>query len=116
MQFSFSTSDEITTVAISGRITYNTLDPGQDPLALQVPEIYSRRVFFDMSAVEYIDSSGVSWLLICHKRFREAGGKLVLHSINPMVKQVLGVLKLERVLHLADTAEKAREEVKEVTA
>ena len=44
MQFSFSTSDEITTVAISGRITYNTLDPGHDPLALQVPDIYSRRV------------------------------------------------------------------------
>jgi anti-anti-sigma factor len=116
MQFSFSLSDGITTVTIVGRITYNTLDPGQDPLVLQIPDIYARRVFFDMSAVDYIDSSGVSWLLICHKRFREAGGKLVLHSIHPMVKQVLGVLKLERVLHLADTPEKAREELNEVTA
>jgi anti-anti-sigma factor len=116
MQLNFSQRDDITIVAVSGRITYSTLDPTTDPLAVQIPDIYSRRAFFDLSGTEYIDSSGVSWLLLCHKRFREGGGKLVIHSINPLVKQVLAVLKLERVLHLAENAEKAREELKEVTA
>jgi anti-anti-sigma factor len=116
MQLSFSERDGVTTVAISGRITFATLEPGQDPLTTQFPDIYSRRVMFDLSGTDYIDSTGVSWILTCNKKCREAGGALVLHSINPLVKQVLGVLKLDRVLHIADNAEKARAELKEVTA
>jgi anti-sigma B factor antagonist len=115
MQLSFSQRDDITTVAIAGRITYSAIDPASDALALQIPDIYSRRVFFDLSGTEYIDSSGVSWLLLANRRFRQAGGKLVIHSINPLVKQVLAVLRLDRVLHLAENADKARAELNEVT-
>ncbi len=81
-----------------------------------MPDVYSRRVLLDLAGTEYIDSTGVSWLLTCHKRCREGGGKLVLHSLNPLVKQVLQVLKLDRVLHIADSADKARAELNEVTA
>jgi anti-anti-sigma factor len=116
MQLNFSEREGVTCVAIAGRITFGTLEPGQDPLAPQVPDIYSRRVMFDLSGTDYIDSTGVSWLLTCHKRCREAGGKLVLHSLNPMVKQVLQVLKLEQVLRLADNADIAKSELGEVTA
>jgi anti-anti-sigma factor len=116
MQLSFSQRDGVTTVAIAGRITFSTLEPGQDPLTAQEPGIYSRPVAFDLSGTDYIDSTGVSWLLTCQKRCREAGGKLVLHSVTPLVKQVLGVLKLDRVLHLAENAEKARAQLNEVTA
>jgi anti-anti-sigma regulatory factor len=35
---------------------------------------------------------------------RQAGGKLVLHSYSPIVSNVLRVLKLERVLDLAENA------------
>ena len=42
MQLSFSERDGVTTVAITGRITFSTLEPGHDPLAAQVPGIYSR--------------------------------------------------------------------------
>jgi anti-sigma B factor antagonist len=116
MQLSFSERDGVTTVAITGRITFSTLEPGQDPLAPQAPGIYSRPVALDLSGTDYIDSTGVSWLLTAHKRCREGGGKLVLHSINPLVKQVLGVLKLDRVLQLAENAEKAHAQLNEVTA
>jgi len=116
MQLNFSEREGVTCVAIAGRITFSTLEPGQDPLTPQVPDIYSRRVMFDLAGTDYIDSTGVSWLLTCHKRCREGGGKLVLHSINPMVKQVLQVLKLEKVLRLADNADMAKRELAEVTA
>ena len=116
MQLSFSERDGITTVAIAGRITFGTLEPGQDPLVREMPDIYSRRLLLDLSGTDYIDSTGVSWLLTCHKRCREAGGRLGLHSLNPLVKQVLQVLKLDRVLHIAENAEKARADMNEVTA
>ncbi len=116
MQLSFTERDGITTVAIAGRITFATLEPAQDSLAREMPDVYSRRVLFDLAGTEYIDSTGVSWLLTCHKRCREGGGRLMLHSLTPLVKQVLQVLKLDRVLLIADNAEKARAGLNEVTA
>lgn len=111
MNFSFSESDGVRHVVMTGRITYSTLDLQQDPLVQYDSNIYSRRVYFDLSGIDYIDSSGVSWLLSCNRRFREAGGKLVLHSLHPLVSQVLRMLKLEKVLHLAESARHAGEEV-----
>ncbi len=57
----------------------------------------------------YIDSSGVGWLLRCNKRFREAGGRLVLHSVPPLALQVFQVLKLDKLFHVAADAETARQ-------
>jgi anti-anti-sigma factor len=116
MQLSFSSDGDAVAVALKGRITHATLDIGNDPLAVHNPDIYKRRVLFDLSGVDYVDSSGVSWLLTCHKRCREAGGKLVLHSITPLVMQVIRVLKLDQVFCIADSARAAREQTSEVTA
>jgi len=111
MNFSFSESDGIRHVAMTGRITYGTLDLQHDPLAQYDANIYARKVYFDLSGVDYVDSSGVSWLLTCNRRFREAGGHLVVHSLHPLVSQLLRMLKLEKVLHLAESARKADEGV-----
>lgn len=108
--------NDLIQVATTGRITQASLDPDNDPLASQQPDIYSQRVLFDLSGSDYMDSSGVSWLLGCHKRFREAGGTMIIHSVNPLVAQVLKVLKLDQVLHLADTAIEARRQLDEVKA
>jgi anti-anti-sigma factor len=116
MQLNFASDQETVAVTIKGRITHATLDIGNDPLATYNPDIYKRRVLFDLSGVDYVDSSGVSWLLTCHKRFREAGGKLILHSITPLVMQVIRVLKLDQVFCIADSARAAREQMSEVTA
>ena len=63
---------------------------------------YSRKILLDMSEADFVDSSGLSWLLVCHKRFRQAGGKVVLHSVPLVVMQVLRVLCLDRAFDLAD--------------
>src|SRR4030042_108166 len=69
-----------------------------DPMAnLLGAEGYARRVTLDLSEVSYIDSTGISWLLVRHKRFCEAGGKLVMHSIPSMVLNVLKILRLDPV-------------------
>lgn len=70
--------------------------------ALLGGEGYSRKVLLDLSNADFVDSSGLSWLLVCHKRFREAGGRVVLHSVPLVVMQILQVLCLDRAFDLAD--------------
>jgi anti-anti-sigma factor len=86
-------------VAVTGRVTQQDFGPIHEPLAqLLGPNAYARNVRLDLSDTSYLDSSGVAWLLSCHKRIREAGGKLSLHNPHPIVANLLRVLRLEKVL------------------
>jgi anti-anti-sigma factor len=85
-------------VAVQGRVTQKELGPLTEPLQeLLGPSAYARQVRLDLSNTEFLDSSGVGWLLTCHKRMRQSGGQLTLDSPHPIVANVLRVLKLERV-------------------
>src|SRR5206468_11585595 len=39
---------------------------------------FTRRVILNLDRVNFLDSSGLSWLVACHKRFVQQGGKMVL--------------------------------------
>ena len=93
--------DNTVRVALAGRVTHRELDPLQDPLIeLLGPGGYGKIVYLDLSEASYLDSSGVGWLLSCHKRMQQAGGRLRLERPHPMVVNVLKVLKLEKVFDL----------------
>jgi hypothetical protein len=66
------------------------------------PGGYARQVALSLAQIALIDTLRMSWLLILHKRFCEAGGKLVVHSIRPRVMEFLGVVRFECVLYLAE--------------
>ena len=69
---------------------------------------YRQKVLLDLENTTFIDSSGISWLMICHKHFVQAGGKVVYHSAPPLVQQTLKLLRLNLVLNLADDEDAAR--------
>jgi len=103
MQLSMLSNDgQVARVQCAGQITQNDLEPGQDPLEGLLGEgVFGRKVLMNLERTNYIDSSGISWLIISHKHFLQGGGKLVLHSIPPLVNQVLQVLRMPLVLHIA---------------
>lgn len=69
---------------------------------LLLDEGYRRNVLLSLEETEFVDSSGLSWLLECHQKFCNAGGRLILHSVPPAVMDTLKMMRLELVLHLAD--------------
>ncbi len=95
--------DGFISVNVEGRVVHGEIDTSNEPVkAAMGLDVYRKKLLFNMAQTDFVDSAGISWLLICHKRCREAGGAMVLHSITPMVKQVLGVLWLDHVFQLAD--------------
>jgi anti-anti-sigma factor len=74
---------------------------------------YRQRVLIDLENTSYIDSAGISWLLVCHKHFVQWGGRAVFHSAPPLVRQTLTLLRLESVLHLAADEDAARVLIRE---
>jgi anti-sigma B factor antagonist len=74
---------------------------------------YRQRVLMDLEHTSFIDSSGISWMLICHKHFVQAGGQVVYHSAPPLVQHTLNLLRLNLVMHLAADEDAARKIVAE---
>jgi anti-anti-sigma regulatory factor len=49
-----------------------------------------------------------------NRAFRDGGGKLIVHSLQPAVKQLLDVLKIGQAVSLVDGEEAARTAVARV--
>ena len=60
------------------------------------------RVLVDFSTVDFMDSSGVTALLVAAQRARGGGGALVVCSPSPRVRRVFEVLALDGVLPIED--------------
>lgn len=83
--------------------------PGPNPLeTLLGPGVYARRVVLGMRRVRFIDSSGVGWLVVSHRRFQKAGGRFVLHSLPSTVLQTLQFVHAHAFVTVAGTEAEAR--------
>src|SRR5262245_43098959 len=97
-----SLDSDLVRVQCEGNISQDTFKVGEDPLeGLLGANCYKHTVLLNLEKTHYIDSSGVSWLMSRHKNFLQAGGKLVLYSIPPMVSQVLHLLRMSLILDMA---------------
>ncbi len=67
------------------------------------------RIVIDLSAVPFIDSSGVGVLVTANRRTRAGGGGLALAAMGPGVAKVLELTRTIRVFTVADTVEQAVE-------
>jgi len=98
-----SDDDNVLCLDVSGRIRMTVPSDQTDAFGGVLGEGgYARKVILNLENADYIDSGGVSWLVISHRRFNEAGGKLVIRSAPVVVLEVFKVMSLDRVLNLAD--------------
>jgi anti-anti-sigma factor len=106
-----SDDGEVVTVRCEGDLNQIYFQLG-NPLekALGAPT-FTRRVILNLENVNFLDSSALSWLVTCHKRFQQQGGKMVLCAIPPRVNQVLQFCRMDRLFGIADDEAAARQKL-----
>lgn len=60
-------------------------------------------MIIDLSAVEFVDSSGLSALLVANRLCNEKNGSLVITGLNANVKKLTQISQLDKVLHIIPT-------------
>jgi anti-anti-sigma factor len=99
----------VSVVTLTGEISQIRFRTGDNPFeALLGLEGFGRTVLLDGREAEWIDSSGISWLIASHKRFAADGGCLVLYQLPPRVHGVLQFCKIDGVLNVAGDRDAAR--------
>ena len=72
-----------------------------------------RRIVFDFSATEFMDSSGIGVLLGRYKQMKSSGGEAVYCRAGKQVSRILRVGGLEKLLKGLESLEEAVEEREE---
>lgn len=105
----FARDHVVVNVEAIGKLSRNGLAAGSDPLRdLLGEDVYGESLMLSLEKCEYLDSSGVEWLLQCHSRFEKSGGRMVIHSAKPKVAQLLRIMRMHKVLRLAEDPEQAK--------
>ena len=103
-----SQKDGFCHLSLAGRVSQTAVNSNSDQLSQLLGEAnYNQNVLLSLDRTDYIDSSGIGWLLAADKKIRSAGGKLVLYGVPTDIQQVFGLLRLGSVLKIASDAQDA---------
>jgi len=93
--------DGLATVAVRGEVDVYTAPRLREQLYGVVADNVPR-VVLDLSAMTFIDSTGLGVIVGTLKRLREAGGDLVIRSPTRSTRKVLEITGLTRILEIVD--------------
>lgn len=66
-----------------------------------------KNIIFDMTAIRYSDSSGLSSILVGNRLCQEVGGSFVLCCLSDHVFKLIRISQLDTVLNIVPTQEEA---------
>jgi len=72
------------------------------------------KLIFDLSEIEYCDSSGLSAILLSFRILQTNNGHIRLVSPQKNVRNLIEISQLDRVLPIRETVEEAISELKEI--
>lgn len=90
-------------IAFSGDIDLQTSPDARKALLALVGQ--GQPILVNLSAVGYIDSSGVASLVECLQSAKKTGQKFALVSVSESALRVLQLARLDRVFKVCDTLE-----------
>lgn len=78
---------------------------GEFTIVLHTEEI--QKMIFDLSEIDYCDSSGLSAILLAFRILQANEGKILLAAPRKNVRSLIEISQLDRVLQMYDTVEEA---------
>ena len=92
---------------LSGEIDYSRAPDLRRQLMAIVAQKKPVRLVLDLSAVPYMDSSGVATLIELLQAQRRAKGRLILCNLQPKVRGIFEIARLTTVFEIAASAANA---------
>lgn len=80
-----------------------------DQLFELVDDLGKRKLLLNFSNVEYLSSAALGKLITLNKKVRGVSGQVKLCKIKPEIREVFEITKLNKVLQIHDSEEKALE-------
>jgi anti-anti-sigma factor len=104
-----SPRDGVVIVAIRGEVDLHNSPLLRGRLLEALQRWQPRKLVLNMSQVPYVDSSAIAVLVETLKELRRSGGRVVLTELQPRVKGLLEIARLDSIFVIAPSEAEALE-------
>jgi anti-anti-sigma factor len=111
MKYTIDKQEQFTLINLHEEKLDSTLAPQLKSDFVSLHTEGTRNVILDLKEVKYIDSSGLSALLVGNRITNDGGGILVLTAISDHVLKLIKISQLDSILNILPTVEEARDAV-----
>lgn len=111
MKYTIDKQEQFTLINLHEEKLDSTLAPQLKSDFVNLNTEGTRNVILDLKEVKYIDSSGLSALLVGNRITKEGGGILVLTTISDHVFKLIKISQLDSILNILPTVEEARDAI-----
>jgi len=73
----------------------------------EIKEKRTPKLFLNLKNVRYIDSSGIASRVEGLKASRDSGARMILYGLNPSVREVLELSRLQKIFEIYENEEQA---------
>jgi anti-sigma B factor antagonist len=98
---------DITVVELTGRLALGRESQRIETLVEDLARQGAKRVIFDLTGVDYIDSTGISMVALASGKFKESGGALALVAPSGRVLQLLNLTQMSAIVKVCPTLDAA---------
>lgn len=95
-------------ITLTGEIDMHSA-PGLRERLMGLSENPGGHFILDLTGVQYMDSSGVGTIVEFKRRTDRAGGSVMLVGLQPRVRSVFEITRLDKFFRIVDTLEQARQ-------
>lgn len=98
--------NQVMVLVVEGRLDSSTSGTLEKKLITMI-EAGEKNLVFDFAGMDYISSAGLRVLLMAAKKTGKLGGKVVLASLNPNVKEVFDIAGFTNIFTIFGSQEEA---------
>jgi anti-anti-sigma factor len=110
MEIEHRMENEILVFAIKGRLDAATASTAEEMIKQTMAE-NTKRLLFDLSALEYLSSGGLRVILGAAKEIRRREGKVALAALTPYVYEIFEVSGFTAMIPIKDTVEEGLQDL-----
>ncbi|HHY78067.1 MAG TPA: anti-sigma F factor antagonist [Clostridiales bacterium] len=111
MGVSFETLNNTLIIKLNGELDHHSSTYIRDSIDEAILKKNPRNIIFDMSGLNFMDSSGIGVIIGRYKQITSNGGKVGIVSMKPQIKRIYEICGLKRIIPNYDSIKTAIEKL-----
>ena len=102
MNVNYEEKDKLLCLEITEEIDHHTSEKIRRKADYEITRYMPRKVIFDFSHVEFMDSAGIGIILGRYKMMKMLGGSVEMKNVSPMLKKIFEMSGLTKICPIKD--------------
>ncbi len=101
------TDSGVAVITISGRLVFGREVDRLETLVNELITAGQQKFVFDLSTLDYVDSSGIGTIVACLTHIKQGGGELRTAGSNPRIQRLFTMTGVDKLLSFYPTVAEA---------